>query len=631
MKKTRKILSFILTFSMLFVTIPQSVAVWAASDEAEYAVSLASSAESVEEGETFTVTVSISSSDSEASAAALHGKITYDTSGTEYVSAAAPTDSGLNVDASADGGTVTLSVYGESQRVSGDGAVMAELTFRALTPGSASFSVSDGAVVGKSGASADIPAKSGDSISVTVSAAAQTPGDYDLTLGMEDDGLTWTILTVNGETVNREVAGGTTVSNISDVGDIITFCVTAPDNVQYLNVYPHPYGSDATQKTVEFNESGGIYTLVMPGSDDGNGQKHYCVDATTLKLPDSEDYSVTANLTEYRIESSTYVWIWSQISDIVVTSADGRRLTRLFISTDGGDSWSVKYPSAQDGNTYTFDDTLFSMIYTYYESLNYYGIDNMSLTLKAEFASETITSISTEEELLRFAQAVNAGDTYSGVTVTLQNDIALTQPWTESIGNDEDHPFNGTFDGGGHTVSGLVIDYTYDVDSTLPRNARYFGLFGVLVSAEIRNLNVEGTIDVDDPVTDWDYATSGSQYSYIGGIAAHSSKTNFISCTSDVDITASSGAVAGISGSGSSQYFTDCFNYGDLKITGRNYEVSGISEVGSMLRCGNYGNITVDCGPVYTMVSPPASSGSTNVTIKKYDTATGYAGGTLSL
>lgn len=84
--------------------------------------------------------------------------------------------------------------------------------------------------------------------------------------------------------------------------------------------------------------------------------------------------------------------------------------------------------------------------------------------------------ISTAKELIDFARAINTlhNEQQRDLVVTLAGDIDLISvEWTPT-GN-EDIPFYGTFDGGGHTISGLYIDKTEGVCC---------GLFGVYAAPE---------------------------------------------------------------------------------------------------------------------------------------------------
>lgn len=96
----------------------------------------------------------------------------------------------------------------------------------------------------------------------------------------------------------------------------------------------------------------------------------------------------------------------------------------------------------------------------------------------------------TSENGLRALQAqVKAGNTYAGEYIKLANDIELTKEWTP-IGSSKDEAFGGTFDGNGHTISGMTV-----TESSLG----YVGLFGyTLNGVVIKNLRLED-ISIDMP------------------------------------------------------------------------------------------------------------------------------------
>ena len=95
--------------------------------------------------------------------------------------------------------------------------------------------------------------------------------------------------------------------------------------------------------------------------------------------------------------------------------------------------------------------------------------------------------ISTAEGLANFASVVNGGTSYKGNTVTLKTDIVLSSDWTP-IGTSS-RPFEGTFDGGSHTISGLQITGGTQDDA---------GLFGYCSGATIKNLTVAATTIAGD-------------------------------------------------------------------------------------------------------------------------------------
>ena len=83
---------------------------------------------------------------------------------------------------------------------------------------------------------------------------------------------------------------------------------------------------------------------------------------------------------------------------------------------------------------------------------------------------------------LRYLQAqVASGKTYAGQYIKLTSDIALTGEWTP-IGSSATYAFAGSFDGNGHTISGMTV-----TDSSLG----YVGLFGyTLNGVAIKNVKL---------------------------------------------------------------------------------------------------------------------------------------------
>lgn len=133
--------------------------------------------------------------------------------------------------------------------------------------------------------------------------------------------------------------------------------------------------------------------------------------------------------------------------------------------------------------------------YTYTVSLA--AAKDLGYTIESN-GSYTVTSA---DGLMNIAELVNGGK--SDINITLDTDIDLTgKDWTP-IGTDYDNSYKGTFDGGGHTITGL----------TFTTNDKYAGLFGWLNKAgTVKNVVMEGV-----------QITSNQIYGgYIGGVAGYS-------------------------------------------------------------------------------------------------------------
>ncbi len=111
----------------------------------------------------------------------------------------------------------------------------------------------------------------------------------------------------------------------------------------------------------------------------------------------------------------------------------------------------------------------------------------LSISNFSAFAVSDV-EISTLDEFKTFRDAVNAGDTYAGKTVTLTADINLMGAEWTPIGTAA-NPFSGIFDGNGHIISNLQV--------ASDPNASKIGLFGLVKGnadgkhARIQNLTIE--------------------------------------------------------------------------------------------------------------------------------------------
>ena len=96
-------------------------------------------------------------------------------------------------------------------------------------------------------------------------------------------------------------------------------------------------------------------------------------------------------------------------------------------------------------------------------------------------------TISTVSQLETFRNNVNNGNTYSGQTVELAADLDLSgiSNWTP-IGNTLDHPFEGTFNGGRHTISGMKTNIAGSGINVCA------GLFGYTNNAVVTGVGVVG-------------------------------------------------------------------------------------------------------------------------------------------
>ena len=205
--------------------------------------------------------------------------------------------------------------------------------------------------------------------------------------------------------------------------------------------------------------------------------------------------------------------------------------------------------------------------------------------------------------LMNVAELVNGGKT--DINITLTADIDLTgKDWTP-IGTDYDNSYTGTFDGGGHTITGL----------TVTTNDKYAGLFGWLNRAgTVKNVVMEGVQITSNQIyggsiggvvgyswgTIENCSVSGSVSGtvYVGGVVGVQIGGSITGCSSSATVkgTVDVGGVAGQTNS--SATLTACYATGNVIIEmAPNKNIAGGSLVGmnagsSLLACYATGNVT---------------------------------------
>jgi len=219
--------------------------------------------------------------------------------------------------------------------------------------------------------------------------------------------------------------------------------------------------------------------------------------------------------------------------------------------------------------------------------------------------------ISTPEQLKLLSDIVNDTSETTIIGATASSSYKLAKSfdldsltWTP-IGSVE-HPFQGVFDGDGHTIKGLFIN----------TDLGYQGLFGYLLEGTVKNVNIlDGHITAGNVMINNDY--SGGIVGYnnngtidgctvaglltnnsnnFGGIAGYMIGTNskIVNCENKASIISTFGCkVGGIVGFAIDGVVDHCRNTGSFD-SGESYYTGGIAGhtyKSSILNCGNTGNL----------------------------------------
>ena len=207
--------------------------------------------------------------------------------------------------------------------------------------------------------------------------------------------------------------------------------------------------------------------------------------------------------------------------------------------------------------------------YTYTVSLA--AAKDLGYTIESN-GSYTVTSA---DGLMNIAKLVNGGKT--DINITLDKNIDLTGKDWMPIGTDYDNSYKGTFDGGGHTITGL----------TFTTNDEYAGLFGWLNRAgTVKNVVMEGVQITSNQI----YGGS------IGGVVGYSWGTiENCSVSGSVSATVSVGGVVGVQRDGS---ITGCSSSATVKGTLYVGGVAGWTNFGATLTaCYATGNVIIEIAP----------------------------------
>ena len=177
--------------------------------------------------------------------------------------------------------------------------------------------------------------------------------------------------------------------------------------------------------------------------------------------------------------------------------------------------------------------------------------------------------------LMNIAELVNGGKT--DINITLDKNIDLTgKDWTP-IGTDYDNSYTGTFDGGGHTITGL----------TVTTNDQYAGLFGYL-----GNFN-NGAGTVKNVVMDGIQITCNHRLGYAGGVAGFSWGT-IENCSVSGSISGTV-SVGGVVGAQRDHPITGCSSSATVKGTLNVGGVAGQTSFGATLTaCYATGNVIIE-------------------------------------
>ena len=296
------------------------------------------------------------------------------------------------------------------------------------------------------------------------------------------------------------------------------------------------YGSP----TLRFTHHTALVTIVLTDYTEGLASVRLTGLSTENDNPDK--------ITPYDKGSNTYIALVAPQS-----VAAGR--TFITCTFTNGKTFVYKMKNATDwqaGGEYTYTVSLAAA-------------KDLGYTIESD-GSYTVTSA---DGLMNVAELVNGGKT--DINITLDKNIDLTGKGWTPIGTSFDNSYKGTFDGGGHTITGL----------TVTTNDQFVGLFGYLNRAGmVKNVVMEGI-----------QITSNHMFGCTGGVVGYSWGT-IENCSVSGSVSGTD-CVGGVVGSQKAGSIIGCSSSATVK--GKHY-VGGVAgeKWGTMTACYATGNVTLE-------------------------------------
>lgn len=227
-----------------------------------------------------------------------------------------------------------------------------------------------------------------------------------------------------------------------------------------------------------------------------------------------------------------------------------------------------------------------------------------------------VLEIGTYDQLVNFRNKVNAGASYSGMTVKLTADIDISERAWTPIGaayrdkviaeKEKAKVFQGTFDGQGHTITGLtntgfkISSVFKGSNSTTPAGySEYvFGLFGSVYNATIKDI-VMAKVNIDLACDEKEKVVGDSVGAIVGFAAGDSNGVTINNCKVLSGSVVGYDAVAGIVGRSYSANTTisNCENAATVTAIRRASGILGFASLQkgatsvAITSCKNSGNV----------------------------------------
>ena len=368
--------------------------------------------------------------------------------------------------------------------------------------------------------------------------------------------------TINGGNINSSVSGSSQGIGIpldsNSIHDVIikggTVYAEGGETAAWLGAITNPMctrtvitGGSVNMNKLSKTASTRIANMINNQPVNDKNQKLYCTTITVGMAGDNGQYTLSKNAKveslsiedkegndyEYGIahmytdkDAKLYLWLPAGAVVSKVETECGKYEGECTTNTNNTDDYK--------GNSFGTAEATFAL-----ESGSEY-----TLIMTGKGTKDNPYKLSTREELEKFRDMVNSGDTKICGVLTTNINISERENWMP-IGT-EQHPYQGTFDGCGKKIERLRIS-----GSNSDYNNK--GFFGVVDNAYIKNLTITGYVGIDN-------YTVEAAVNY-GMFAGKASNSTFEGCINNGNVYGGQNA-AGICGWASHCTFKKCTNDG---------------------------------------------------------------------
>ena len=405
----------------------------------------------------------------------------------------------------------------------------------------------------------------------TVKLGGQTVADGDSAAFLAGDTLTFTVEPDSGYQIASVQAGGEVLSGENGsytytVKGDCTIAVTFQQQTYTVTAKVSGTGGKVSVSPDEVEHGGSVTIKVTP--DEGYIVGSVQTADGTLLTPNADGTYTLANVTEDQTITVTF-----QQQTYTVTAKVSGTGGKVSVSPDevehGG---SVTVTVTPDGG-YIVDSVQDNGTdVTKQVENNTYTLANVTADhdITVTFQKLTSYTVTTSKQLMDWAEEVRKGN--RSLDCTLAADITLTESWTP-VGTTSANSYTGTFDGKGHTITGLTVTGSNE----------YAGLFGYIGSGgTVKNVKLE---DVQ--------ITSDHQYGNAGGVAGYS-RGNIENCSVSGSVSSNYSA-GGVVAQQFGNSITGCSSSATVKGTAEVGGVAGKTDNSATLTaCYATGNVTFE-------------------------------------